>query len=781
MSLLRLILRLFLGKRLPITSGTLAVPAIHGRLRLHRDRWGIALIEADDPRDGAFGLGFCHGQDRAFQLELLLRVARGTLSEMVGADTVPVDRLSRRIGFYRSAVEQWPLLDADIRGNLEAYARGVQAGIGLGCRQPAHEFALLGTRPTGWTPLDTLAVTKLLSFTLAANWDAELVRLKVLTTDGPEALAALDATYPEWQPAITPVGAPVGPALNRLAEDLAGFFQWTGQRGGSNCWAVAGSRTRSGRPLLANDPHLDASLPAHWYLSCMRTPAGAVAGASFLGGPFFLSGHNGTAAWGLTAGLADNTDLFIEELGADGESVRQGNQFVPCTVIRETIAVKGAQPVEERVLVTPRGPIISPCLAETPQALSLRATWLDRLPVTGLFRIHAVQSFAEFREAFAHWPVATQNMVYADVHGSIGWQLIGRIPRRKKGHGTIPQQGADPEAGWHEEPVPFGQNPHVHNPSAGFVVTANNRHTPEGTGPFLGVDFTDGYRAMAITRALEHRRDWDVADTMQLQMDRYAVAWEEMREIVLSAPGLDLDTNLALEMLAGWDGRVTAESVPAAVYELFLSEMIIRVAKAKAPQSWKWFAGAGLSPVTPYNFGAFRRTGHLVRLLREQPAGWFPHPWLEEVAAALGEAVRRLHAHHGTRTATWTWGGTRPQVLWHPLTRKPGALGRALGAIFNLGPLPGGGDADVINQAAVLPLTPLEPSNNIASMRAVYDVGAWQQCRFVLPGGQSGNPLSPHYHDLLPLWQRGEGVPIAFTSEEMKAAAVETLELRPRE
>ncbi|MFO0877467.1 MAG: penicillin acylase family protein [Gemmataceae bacterium] len=779
MTLLRTVFRWFLGRRLPTTTGTLKVPALHGRVQIHRDRWGIALVEADDPRDGPFGLGFCHGQDRAFQLEVLLRVARGTLSELFGSLSLPADRLSRRIGFYRAAVEQWPLLDAAIRADIEAYARGVQAGIGLGGTHPAHEFALLGGRPTPWTPLDTLAVTKALSFTLAANWDAELARLKVLSADGPQALLAVDGTYPEWHPAIVPGGQPVGPAADRLAQDLAGFLAWTGSGGGSNCWAVGKERSQTGRPLLANDPHLDASLPAHWYLASLRTPAGGVAGASFVGGPFFLCGHNGTAAWGLTAGLADNTDLFVEELGPDGTSVRQGADFVPCPVVVESISVKGEAAVEERVLITPRGPIISPALTEAPVGLSLRATWLDRVPVVGLFRIHLVKSFAEFRATLAQWPIATQNMVYADVHGSIGWQLIGRIPRRKKGHGTIPQHGADPEAGWYDDPVPFEQHPYVHNPPEGFVVTANNRPTPEGQGPFVGVDFTDGYRAAAITRALAHRHDWTVADTMALQMDRYALAWEEMKEVVLAVPGLDLDTNLALEMLAGWDGRVTGDSVPASVYELFLVEMILRIARARAPKSWQWVVGAGLSPLTPYNFTAFRRTGHLVRLLREQPDGWFDHPWPEVVASALGEAVRKLNTVRGVQTGTWTWGAVRPQLFWHPLTRKPGPLGRALGAIFNLGPIPGGGDADVINQAAVLPLHPLTPSNNIPSLRAVFDVGAWHQSRFILPGGQSGNPLSPHYGDMLPLWQRGEGVPIAFTPDEVHQAAVKTLELAP--
>ncbi|MFO0926783.1 MAG: penicillin acylase family protein [Gemmataceae bacterium] len=295
MSLLRLVFRLLLGRRLPRTDGRLAIPGLFGTVRIGRDGYGIALLEADDPRDGPFALGFCHAQDRLFQMELMLRVARGTLAELVGPAAVPVDRIARRIGFHRSAAEQWDVLDADVRERIEHYSRGAQAGALYGLTALPHEFALLKARPTPWTPLDTLGVTKLLSFTLAANWDAELVRLKVLTADGPDAVRAVDSTYPAWGPADT---AGAGRTVDRLADDLAAFLRWVRPGGASNNWVLDATRTATGRPLLANDPHLDARLPLPWYLASLRTPAEAVAGATFVGGPVWLAGHNGHAAWG---------------------------------------------------------------------------------------------------------------------------------------------------------------------------------------------------------------------------------------------------------------------------------------------------------------------------------------------------------------------------------------------------------------------------------------------------------------------------------------------------
>ena len=770
----RLLLRLLLGRRLPVTQGNLRVPGLRASIRIHRDRWSIPYLEADNELDAYFGIGFCHGQDRTFQLELFLRVVRGTLSELVGRDALPIDRLSRRIGFYRAAAAQWPLLDAEVRDAIEAYARGVCAGATHGLPRRPHEFVLLGSRPVPWTPLDSLGVVKLISFTLASNWDIELARLKILLEDGPEALAALDPAYPSWLPATAPPGKEAGAALNRLAEELKSFTQLVRKGGGSNNWVVAASRTATGRPLVANDPHLDTRLPPHWYLLQARTPQWAVAGASFLGGPAVQAGHNGHAAWGVTAGMIDNTDLFREQIGPDGRSVRQGDSFVPCEVIEEVIAVKGESSVTEQVLITPRGPLISPALLGVSEALSLRAVWLDPHPLDGLLRLHRVRSFEEFRQVGEHWPAASWNMVYADQTGVIGWQMFGQAPKRRKGWGLIPLPGWEPDAGWEPDLVPASELPHVQDPSAGFVATANNQPLPDGVGPYLGADWLDGYRVAAIGRELSARADWDVPRTLALQMNQRAVAWDDLRDAVLSAPEGDADARQALAMLRGWNGHVSVDSPAAAVYELFLSEMEGRTARAKAPRSFAAALGEPFGPITPYNFLCYRRTGHLARLLREQPAGWFSRPWPEETADALAAVVRGLRSRHGSDPAGWAFGRLRPLILRHPLSRKSW-----LAPIFNLGPIPFGGDADTINQGAVLPLDPLAPVDNIASLRMAVDVGAWSNSRFSLPGGQSGNPLSPHYDDLFPLWQRGEGVPIAWTEQEIRQSARETLELTP--
>jgi penicillin amidase len=508
----------------------------------------------------------------------------------------------------------------------------------------------------------------------------------------------------------------------------------------------------------------------------VRTPDWAVAGTSFVGTPGFAAGHNGVAAWGNTAGLLDNTDLFIEEIGSDGQSVRQGDRFVPCERRIETILVKGGQAVQEVVLIGPRGPIIGPALEGEVGAIALCATWLDPRPVQGMFGVHRARSFREFRRAFERWPVVPFNMVYADTSGTVGWQLAGQAPRRRKGWGTIPLPGWDTEVGWEDDAIPFAEMPHLADPDVGFVATANSRPTPEGEGPYLGVDWCDGYRLARIVEALDARRDWDIAGTQALQLDQACLPWRELRDVVLAIPAGREDVRRGLALLEGWDGVLGVGSPAAAVCEFFVSEMTRRVVEAKAPRAARWARGRGFTPLVAYTMFTGRRVSHMVRLARAQPEGWFERPWAEEMADALAAVVRILRERYGEDPERWAWGHIRPLTLRHSAgDRAP------LDRIFNLGPFPWGGDGNTIGQAGGDLADPASNPLWIASMRMVIDVGNWEESRFALPGGQSGNPLSPHYDDLLPFWQRGEGVPIAWSPARVEQGARAALRLVPGE
>jgi penicillin amidase len=297
---------------------------------VRRDGRGVPSVEASCDEDVWFGLGFCHGQDRAFQLEAYLRAVRGTLAELVGPEGLAVDRLSRRVGFRRAAERQFAALDADLRARLDAYVAGVAAGQGPGSPRRPHELVLLRATPTAWAPADVLGFLKLQSFIMPANWDAELARHRLLRSDGPEALAALD---PVGAADAAREAAPGG-ELGRLAEDVAALTEAVRLGGGSNAWAVSGERTASGRPILANDPHLPPTVPSPWYLARLRRPTWAAASATLVGGPALPIGFNGRLAWGSTAGLVDNTDLFLEKVGPDGLSVLRARPSCPARPAR---------------------------------------------------------------------------------------------------------------------------------------------------------------------------------------------------------------------------------------------------------------------------------------------------------------------------------------------------------------------------------------------------------------------------------------------------------------
>lgn len=768
----KFVLRLIYGKRLPTLEGEITIPGLTNPITIHRDGYGVPYIRAKSEQDAFYGLGFCQGQDRGFQLEMLLRVTRGTLSEMIGERALSMDRLSRRVGFYRSAQGHVSLLEEDNHQIYQAFAQGINHGIRYGCPKLPHEFALLKAEPTPWTVADVLAGLNYIGFGLS-SWTAKLTRLIILENEGPDALRALDDDYPVWNPVSNSPGKKAGKALNRLDEDLHRLMGFFGS-GASNNWALTSAHTSTGRPLFANDPHLAPSLPAPWYLAHLYFPGLIVCGASFVGAPSLPSGFNEHMAWGITAGLVDNIDIYYEELGEDGATIRQGDQFIPCETLTETYQIKGKPAVTEKILITPRGPIISDALDPISTVISMRATWMTPRPVNMLTRIHHVKTFDELVQSAKELSLSSLNMVCASADETIGWVLLGEVPQRKEAWGIVPLPGWEERFDWLPEFLPFEQMPKAVNPETGFIATANNQPFEEGAGPYLGRDWLDGYRVSRIIELLQARSDWNLDMTRKMQMDQFAIPWRQIREIVLGVPADTEEARLALELLSGWDGVTAADSGPAAVYEFFIIEMIQRMAKAKAPNSAEWVMGKGHHPLMARSFFSVREVSHLVRRLQEQPEGWFENGWQTEVAAALCAAVQRLQEHFKAPPQEWSWGAVHQLVLLHPMGSRP-----PLDKIFNLGPFPYGGDHQTISQAGRMSTEFGSKVTGIANLRMAVDVGNWRENYFVLAGGQSGNPFSPHYDDLLQLWLRGEAVTLAWTGHTISRATEQLLELIP--
>lgn len=771
-TLARLFGQLVLRHRLPITSGSIEVRGLDTVVTIVRDRWGIPHISAQTDHDAWFALGFCQAQDRTFQLEFLRRLIRGELAEIVGPPGLTFDRLARRIGFRRASIRQLSHLPNDIHAQVEAFLAGIRAGLEHGLPARPLEFLLLRTEPQPWDAADVLGLVKFLSFALASNWTSELIRLLVLVTDGREALRDLD---PALTIGIDAYEAPTTIAASWLEQFSRELDQLRGLVGtaASNNWVIAGDRTQSGKPILANDPHWSPLLPSFWYLAHLITPAWAIAGATLIGTPAFIAGHNGFAAWGVTAGLSDNTDLVLEALGPDGKTVREGDRFVPCTVYQETIRVRGHGAVTDLVLETRRGPIVSPALRGVPWAVSMRAVWLDPLSIRGLLDMHRVRSFEALEQAFADWPHLPLNLVYADSAGTIGWLLTGTVPQRRSSSGLLPICGwenPDPWLGY----VPSERLPRLVNPPEKFIATANNR-PPQRHGALpLGADYLDPYRFERIASVIADRFDWDRDAVLALQLDTYSLPWMQIGHFFRNLPAQTPLVEQALALLRDWDGNVSADSAAASVFELLLHRLAARVAQARAPQSWRWVLGAGFHDLAGGTSWGVRRIAHLVRLLDARPSGWFQSDWEEVLTETLQDVVQELHDRYGSDSARWAWGSIRPLTLRHPLGASP-----SLRWLFDRGPFPIGGDANTVNPAGVSAHDPLGPVQFIASLRFVVELGAWDEARIVLSGGQSGHPLSPHYDDLLRFWLRGKSVPLAWSSVAVQRVAHAVLELRP--
>lgn len=365
------------------------------------------------------------------------------------------------------------------------------------------------------------------------------------------------------------------------------------------------------------------------------------------------------------------------------------------------------------------------------------------------------------------WPTRTCTETSA-------FQLAGQVPRRRTGYGTVPMPGWHAESGWSQAFVPFDEMPHASNPKSGVVATANNQPLPSGQGPFLGVDWMDGYRASRIMEIMDARDDWDAESSAEAQLDTMSIPWREMRDDVLSvAPSTD-EARQAQHVLSKWDGTVDADSTAASVFEFFLTEMTRGVAMAKAPRSWEWAIGRGDTPIHPLTLLAGRRVGHLVNLLRNRPDGWADVPVAKLIDESLNAAITELRRRYGTDPNRRRWGRVRTLTLRHPIGRS-----RWLAPVFNLPPIPCAGDTNTVLQTGVDPRNPAGNPLVCPSVRMVLDVGNWDENAFALPGGQSGNPVSPHYDDQFRLWAQGTGITVPWSFQAVEEISVSTLTLEP--
>ncbi len=785
-------------------EGRIRVRGLDGEVSVRFDSAAIPHISATTEHDLFFGQGWVFASQRLWQLELFRRTAEGRLAELFGEAALDADRFLRTLDLWGLAERSLQAATPDERRILEAYAAGVNAKIARWIGAWPPEFRLLGIEPEPWTPAATLAVGRLMALDLA-TWKSELGRFRAEALVSDEKFRELVPPYPVWGPTIAAdsLGVPASLALTarggRLATPgpLAARFdpganapstapspanrdpRWDplsligrySARSGSNAWAIAGSRTAAGSPILASDMHLQLRAPSIWYVVALeaRSAGYQAAGLTLPGVPGVVAGYNREVAWTYTNGMVDDMDFVSEAVNLDHSAYRHEDAWMPFATRPETILVRGRDdPVIHDVRSTVRGPVITDALAPVGATLSL--LWTAAQPLSeigGLMAMNRAVDAESIDAAIRDFSVHQQNVIYATRDGSIGFRLSGTVPLRRADRRFTPadftEEGAEWPGFWSA-----AQLPATRDPEAGFIVSANNLQTRELEG-VLSVDYPTPFRALRATRRLASRTDWDRESVSLLQRDVYSLMAERALPTALAtARRAGLDSAIAL--LDAWDLEVDTGSRAAALFYAWLFRLrgLIAADEFGLTPAWSVFP-----------------TGALLHLIENGGDS----PWVDDMTTPDLETFDELseRALHDavTLTGNRTWGDLHREVHRHPL-----GYVRWLNRVFsfNVGsyPSPGGpntvrpddyGRWNLLDASSWTPPWPNEygPSERfIVELRQAGNAGF-----FLLPTGQSGNPLSPHYRDQSERWGNSRLIPVPLEAELVRERTVRRLILEP--
>jgi len=831
----------YLRRSLPQIDGTLTVLGLSAPIEIIRDADAIPHVYAANKLDALFGLGYVHAQDRLWQMELQRRIGHGRLSEVLGAGALPQDRFLRTVGFGRAAKNAWAATPDWAKQQIDAYVAGINAfiithhGAGL-----PPEFTLLRFEPEPWTGVDVIVWVKMMAWDLSANYVFELLRHDLVNAVGAERMAQLMPPYARDGLSIMPnagttedTGANGAHGKNRTtgstgtdgdhgrerrisvnsrgregATVLPVVSWWTtafaralstgdptvsdfllgGPRTdaiGSNNWVVDGTMTASGKPMLANDPHLGARLPSTWYLAHVTGGDFEIIGATLPGAPAVALGRNRFIGWGATNVAADVEDLYREHLDATGTLAEFRGVQEPVTVIPEMIAVKGGDSVRVAVRVTRHGPLVSDAInvnnaesrdkgpkPEPIEPLALRWTALDPVDTTvaSFLKLNEARNWTEFAGALRDFVTPSQNFVYADVDGHIGYYAPGRIPIRASGDGSLPADGATGEAEW-KGWIPFDALPHLYDPPNHFIVTANHRPAPPTYPYMLGLEWPEPYRAQRIIDLIGARSKFTPDDFARMQADTVSPHARALLPLLLARVHTEgTPDQQAIELLRRWNGDATADSAAAAIFGAWFHEL--------GPA----LAGDDLGPllIDRYKERYSYVTRFIIHTLATNDAAWCDDVTTakkETCEDAVNVALRRglgdLERRLGSDMTRWRWDAVHVAVFPH----------QGLDAVAALRPLlsrrvPNGGDWSTVDVGPVDARHPYE-QNNVPGYREIIDLSPANDSRFIDAVGESGHPLSRHYDDFLSDWQAVRHRKMRMDRAEIEHGAIGHLRLTP--
>ncbi len=797
-------------RTLPQTSGNLSVTGLKSSVEVIRDTWGVPHVYAQNADDLFFAQGYVMAQDRLWQMEFNRHIAAGRVSEFGGKATLKDDILLRALGLRRTAEADVQRLDAASKQALQAFARGVNAFADTHRDRLPLEFTLLGVAGANiywepWTPTDTVAIGKVMALGLCMNMRIELFRSQLYAKLGKDKAAELEPGYPASGPFIVDiVGAGLGAVLDSDGEATVGAglrpaqgadTEWAGLRPaptvemddlaqtwervlymaqagrlpdggetsfpfsaiGSNNWVVSGAKTTTGKPLLANDPHLGIQNPSIWYEVHLEAPNLRLAGVTFVGVPGIVLGHNDRIAWGATNSEVDVQDLYIEKLNpANLRQYEYQGKWVDGQVWREQIHLRGqAEPVIKEILVTRHGPIITEGVSDRiSDQVALRWTIQDEGTLfQSVAMLWTARNWQDFQAAMKLWDAPSQNIVYADVDGNIGYQMPGRVPIRARGDGSAPVPGWTGDYEWTGF-IPYNDLPQAYNPAKNFIASANNRIVSYNYKYFLSNEWAPPYRAQRIEDLLAVNPQLSAQDMRDIQADVYSIPDREFAPYLVALSPADDNERRAIDLIAAWDYRTTTDSVAASLVEMTLAYVMRLTFGDEVGKLANDYLNNGV-PV-------------LLRILPDERNVWFDDVTTSAretrgdiLQRSLTDALADLTKRLGKDMGTWTWGRLHQATFTHQAFGNIPVLNR----VFNLGPVPvpGSGGNGFTVYAANHNLAKPFKIGIISSMRAIYDLSDFDSSLMVNAVGQSGQPGSKHYGDQIAAWRDVKHHPMPFS------------------